>query len=57
MRQFSTAFDSLLPEEARGTYVPQALAGRINELSPRVQAQLNSGVYKVRALRVPAKPS
>lgn len=48
MRQLSTCFDSLLPPEAHGTYYPSLLSRKIDEWTPRMQAELNTGVYKVR---------
>lgn len=47
MRNFSTAFNTILPSEpASVTMYPEALRDRIDVLSPKLHAKLATGVYK-----------
>ncbi|CAD6583138.1 MAG: hypothetical protein CYPHOPRED_002244 [Cyphobasidiales sp. Tagirdzhanova-0007] len=49
MRMLSTCFDEILPNDHPGkgrTYFPSAYAEDIEKLTPNIQSDLNTGVYK-----------
>ena len=47
MRMLSTAFDDLVPQERKSyTYYPAQHAAEIDRLSSKMQAEINTGVYK-----------